>query len=435
MDFKLPNLGEGADSGVVVSLFVKEGDTLQKDQPVLELENEKAIATIPSSVAGKVTAVFVKVGDKIAVGQKVLAVSAAGEPAQTQPSAAPPEPAPATAPSPAQRLPAAPMPPAALPEQARFAQEPEPGAQPAAAPAASPSIRRLARDLGLDLTRIRGSERGGRIVMGDLRAYIQQLQRLAFQAAAAPAPLPKPVAEPIDFSKWGPVTVKPLSPLRQVISRRLLDNYLSIPHVTQFDEADVTRLMELRKQFAPAYEQRGARLTLTAFLVKALVATLGKHPTFNASLDHTGENLVLKSYYHIGIAVDTEAGLIVPALRDADKKSLLEISRELEELARKARERKVTADELRGGTFTLSNQGGIGGAHFTPIINKPEVAILGVGRGAVKPVWREGKLEPRTLLPLALSYDHRVIDGGAAARFIVDLVQACESFDQAAVSI
>jgi len=226
-----------------------------------------------------------------------------------------------------------------------------------------------------------------------------------------------------------------LSPLRQVISRRLLDNYLSIPHVTQFDEADVTRLMELRKQYAPAYEQRGVRLTLTGFLVKALVATLRKHPAFNASLDHTGENLVLKSYYHLGIAVDTEAGLIVPALRDADKKSLLEISRELEELARKARERKVTADELRGGTFTLSNQGGIGGAHFTPIINKPEVAVLGVGRGAVKPVWKDGKFEPRTLLPLALSYDHRVIDGGAAARFIVDLVQACESFDETIVSI
>jgi pyruvate dehydrogenase E2 component (dihydrolipoamide acetyltransferase) len=227
------------------------------------------------------------------------------------------------------------------------------------------------------------------------------------------------------------VTVKPLSPLRQTIARRMGESWTAVPRVTQFDEADVTGLMALRKKYLAAYEQRGTKLTLTVFMVKAVANALQKHPLFNSSLDAAGENLVIKSYYHLGIAVDTEAGLIVPVIRDVDKKSLVELSRELEEMARKARERKVTGDDLKGGTFTISNQGGIGGGHFTPIVNVPEVAILGIGRGAVKPVWKADKFEPRTLVPLALSYDHRVIDGGSAARFSVDLVQAIENFDEA----
>ena len=305
-----------------------------------------------------------------------------------------------------------------------------------AAPVASPSLRKLARELGIDLTRVRGSEAGGRIGIGDIRAYIARLQKAAQKprpaAAAAPA---KPAAEQIDFSQWGPVVKKPVTPLRQVIARRMSESWNAIPRVTQFDDADFTQLNALRKKFAPAYEKKGAKLTLTPLVLKALVETLKKHPIFNSSLDEVANEIVLKDYFHIGIAVDTEQGLIVPVIRDVDKKSMFELAKELEQLAQKARDRKVTAEELKGGTFTISNQGAIGGAHFTPIVNKPEVAILGLGRGAMKPVVRDGKVEARMMTPLGLSYDHRVIDGGEAARFIVDLVAALQDFKEEGVKL
>jgi pyruvate dehydrogenase E2 component (dihydrolipoamide acetyltransferase) len=424
MDVKLPHLGEGADSGTVVNLFVKEGDQIAKDQPILELENEKAVATIPSSAAGTVAKVFVKTGDKISVGQKLLTVSGDGAaPAAAKPAVeAPKSKAKAPAPEPAQEE--APEEPGASLEKSN------------AAVAASPVIRKLARDLGIDLARVRGSARGGRITMEDVRAYIQRLQKLAAQPkASADAGPAKPAPEPVDFSKWGSVTKKPLSPLRQVIARRMTENWNAIPHVTQFDQADITGLLALRKKYVEAYEKKGARLTVTSFVLKAVAETLKKHPFFNASLDEATQEIVLKGYVHIGVAVDTEAGLIVPVLRDADKKDLVQLSRDLEELATKARERKVSGDDLKGGSFTISNQGGIGGGHFTPIINKPEVAILGLGKGAIQPVVRENKIEPRTMLPVALSYDHRVIDGGGAARFTVDLVKAIENFDEGGVRI
>ncbi len=433
MDLKLPPLGEGADSGTVVNLFVKEGDVVAKGQPVLELENEKAVAPIPSTAAGRVTQIFVKAGEKIRVGQRILALSEDGAPAPA-PGAKPP-PAPARS---RERLIQTPSPeqvPVALVEEAA---QPIAEAQAGAAPAAAPSIRKLARDLGIDLTRVRGSARGGRIVMEDLRAYIQRLQRLAAaQRAAAPggAPAPKPAPEQIDFAKWGPVSRGPLSPLRKVIARRMAESWLATPRVTQFDEADVTALMALRKKYAAAYEKKGARLTLTSFALKVVVDALKKHPIFNASLDEVAQQIVFKQYYHIGIAVDTEAGLIVPVIRDADKKDLVELSRELEELATKARERKVSLDELKGGTFTISNQGGIGSGPFTPIVNVPEVAILGLGRGAMKAVVRGDKIEPRLMLPLGLSYDHRVIDGAVTARFTLDLVQGFENFREEDVKI
>jgi pyruvate dehydrogenase E2 component (dihydrolipoamide acetyltransferase) len=262
--------------------------------------------------------------------------------------------------------------------------------------------------------------------------------RTAAQAppAAAPAHAPqKPATEPIDFSKWGPVSRKPASQLRQVIARRMSESWQSVPRVTQFDEADITNLNALRKKYAEAYEKKGTRLTLTGFVLKIVVDTLKRHPVLNSSLDEAAQELVFKEYYHIGMAVDTEAGLLVPVIRDVDKKSILDLSKALEELAAKARERKVAAEDMRGGTFTISNQGGIGGAHFTPIVNKPEVAILGLGRGTMKPMVREDKIEPRLMLPLALSYDHRVIDGGAAARFTVDLVKAFETFNEEDVKI
>jgi len=427
MDVKLPRLGEGADSGTVVNLFVKEGDQIAKDQPVLELENEKAVATIPSTATGTVAKVFVKAGDKISVGQKLLSVSESG----ATPTAAKP----AGAAKPATKA-AAPEPePEPEPEEETSAEDSESIEKSNAAVAASPVIRKLARDLGIDLARVRGSARGGRVTMEDLRGYIQRLKKLAAQSKAAAGAQAKPAAESIDFSKWGSVTKKPLSPLRQVIARRMTENWNAIPHVTQFDDADITGILALRKKYVAAYEKKGARLTVTTFILKAVAETLKKHPTLNSSLDEVTQEIILKEYVHLGIAVDTEAGLIVPVLRDADKKDLAQLSKELEELATKARERKVSGEELKGGSFTISNQGGIGGAHFTPIVNKPEVAILGLGKGAAKAVVREAKIESRMMLPVALSYDHRVIDGGVAARFIVDLVKAIENFDEKLVKM
>ncbi len=429
MDLKLPPLGEGADSGTVVNIFVKVGDSLAKDQPVLELENEKAVATIPATAAGTVTQLFVKAGDKIKVGQRILTL---GEGAVAGAAAVAPAPAPS---KPRERLIQTPSP-EQVPVAAEDLPEPDAEARPGAIPAAAPSLRKMARDLGIDLTRVRGSARGGRIVMEDVRGYIQRLQRLAAAPReAGGAPAAKPPAERVDFSQWGPVSRKPLSPLRKVIARRMAESWETIPRVTQFDEADITALMALRKKYAAAYEQQGARLTLTSFALKVVVDTLKKHPVFNASLDEVAGELVWKEYYHIGIAVDTDAGLIVAVIRDADKKDVLTLSRELEDLAAKARARKVSADQLKGGTFTISNQGGIGGAHFTPIVNKPEVAILGLGRGAMKAVVREARIEPRLMLPIGLSYDHRVIDGGTAARFTVDLVRAFENFREEDVKI
>ena len=422
MDVKLPKLGEGADSGVVVNVFVKEGDPIAKDQAILELENEKAVASVPSTAAGVITKVHVKAGDKVAVGQRLITVGDGGQPVAAAPAARPaaarPEPQPD-----------------AIVEETDVEDAGDVSA-PVAAPVASPSIRKLARELGLDLSRVRGSEPGGRVVMGDLRAYIQRLLKAAAKPAPAAAAVPtRPAAEKVDFSKWGPVTRKPLTPLRQVIARRMWESWNAVPHVTQFDDADFTRLNELRKKYAAAYEQKGAKLTLTPLVLKALVAALKQHPIFNSSLDEAAQEVVMKEYFHIGIAVDTEQGLIVPVIRDVDKKSVFDLAKELEQLAQKARDRKVTGDELKGGTFTISNQGAIGGAHFTPIVNRPEVAILGLGRGALKPVIRDGKVEARMLTPLGLSYDHRVIDGGAAARFIVDLVKAMEEFKEEAVKI
>lgn len=424
MDVRLPKLGEGADSGTVVSLFVNEGDQIEKGQTILELENEKAVAPIPSPVSGKVGKIRVKAGDRITVGQ-VLFTLAGGEPSE-EPA---PKPKAKRAAAPAAKTHAAPEP---EPEEAEL-DESEPletsERKSAFPPPASPTIRRLARDLGIDLTRVRGSEHGGRIVLADLRNYIQRLQQLAAQAKQA-KPAAKPVPESIDFSKWGSVSKKPLTQLRQTISDRMLESWTTIPHVTQFDEADITDLMNLRKKLSPAYEAKGARLTFTCLALKAVVKVLQQFPIFNSSIDEATREIVFKQYFHIGLAVDTDAGLIVPVIRDVDKKGLLALANELVELAAKARDRKVSLDDLRGGSFTISNQGGIGGAHFTPIVNKPEVAILGIGRTTSKPAVKDGQIVPRQMLPLCLSYDHRLIDGGQAARFMHELVKAFESFKE-----
>ncbi len=433
MDVKLPKLGEGADSGVVVGVFVKEGDTVANGQAVMELENEKAVASIPSTGAGVVEKVYVKPGDRISIGQKILSLGGSGGAAAPAPAAAAPKAAAAKAP--AKKAAARPAPePEETDEEPLAESEDEIVNE---SPVASPSIRRAALEFGIDLRKIRGSEAGGRIVAADVQQYLQRLMRAAArpaskggaEAAAKPAPVQ------VDFSQWGPILKKPVSPLRKVIARRMSESWSSVARVTQFDDIDFTKLGELRKKFGAAYEAKGVKLTFTPFVLKAVAETLKKHPIFNSSLDEVASEIVLKEYIHLGIAVDTDQGLMVPVIRDVDKKSLLDLAKELEALAAKARDRKISAEEMKGGTFTISNQGAIGGGHFTPIINLPEVAILGLGRGALKPVVRDGKVEARLLTPIALSYDHRVIDGGTAARFTVDLLKAFENFSEDAVKL
>jgi pyruvate dehydrogenase E2 component (dihydrolipoamide acetyltransferase) len=418
MDIKLPHLGEGSDSGVVVSILVQPGDVLSPGQTIIELESGKAVAPIPTEQGGKVASIRVKVGDKIGAGAVILSLEGgAGAPAVEAPKAAAKTAAPA-----------APVPVDSKPETEEPADYDGP-----MAPPCSPSIRKLSRELGLDLRKIKGSELGGRIVMGDLKGYIQRLERALAQAKAAAATpaggtTARKPAISIDFAQWGPIIKRPMSMLRQTIAQRMLESTSTVPQVTQFDEADITSLEALRKKHAAAYEARGTRLTLTSFVLKALVSTLKKHPIFNASIDDTTNEIVNKAYHHIGLAVDTENGLMVPVIRNVDHRTLLELSQDIATVAAKARDRKLTLDDMKGGTFTVSNQGGIGGGHFTPIINLPEVAILGLGRSALKPAIREGKVEARLLMPVAVTYDHRLIDGGSAARFITDLSAAITAF-------
>ena len=430
MDVKLPNLGEGADSGTVVGILVKPGAQIKKGQSIIELETGKAVAPIPSPAAGTVTNIRVKEGEKISVGAVILSLEESGG-GTTTATAAAPEKKPAAKPAPKK-------------DQVESEQE-EPEAEQTEVsegeivnenPVAPPSVRKVARELGIDLRKIRGSESGGRIVWEDLRNYIARLERLAASKKVAKPGTPSaPSVETVDFAQWGSIYKRPVTPLRKVIAQRMTESRQSIPEVTQFDEADVTDLDGLRKKYAPAYEAKGARLTVTSFILKAVVATLKKHPIFNSSLDEAANEIIFREYFHLGLAVDTEAGLLVPVIRDVDKKDLVQLSKDIAEVATKARERKLALEEMRGGSFTISNQGGIGGAHFTPIINRPEVAILGLGRSVLKPVVRDGKIEPRLMMPIAIAYDHRVIDGGAAARFTVDLANALQSFNEADVKI
>ncbi|MEO6034175.1 MAG: 2-oxo acid dehydrogenase subunit E2 [Verrucomicrobiota bacterium] len=431
MDVKLPPLGEGADSGTVVNILVKEGDAITKGQTIIELETGKAVTPISSSAAGQVSKIIVKEGQKISVGTPILSLAGNGAavPASETPKKAAPNKAPVKK----------------SPKEEEASEEVEEGAEDdfeytgELPPPASPSLRRLAQDLGIDLRKVRGSEGGGRIVLGDLKGFIQNLQRAAKQKSPSTSPgqkSPAQVAPQIDFSRFGSIYKRPMTELRKVIAQRMTENWNAIPHVTQFDEVDLTVIMELRKKYADAYEKKGAKLTVTSFAIKALLNTLKKHPHFNTSLDEASQEIIFKEYFHLGIAVDTEQGLMVPVIRDADKKDLVQLSKEMNDLAVKARERKISMDELQGGTFTISNQGAFGGAHFTPIVNKPEVAILGMGKGAFKPIaTKDKKVEVRLMLPITLSYDHRVIDGGSAARFMVDLVAAFEAFDESVVKI
>ncbi len=437
MDVKLPQLAEGVESGTVVNILVSEGQEVEKDQPIMELETQKAVGSIPSPQAGIVIKIHVREGMEVSVGQVLISID-------NEQSTAP-----AAAQATARAVGGASRPP---PAEAATHRQPAPGVQSpeqfddsyryqsksGVAPPAAPSIRKIANDLGIDLSRIKGSETGGRIVLQDLRAYIQQLQEIATQGKpatvekAGTAQAPK---EAVDFSRWGPIRREKMSSVRRTVSQRMVQSWTTIPKIDQFDEADITGLLAFRKKYASAYEKKKAHLTLTPFVLKAVAGALKKHPRANASLDETANEIVFKDYTHIGVAVDSDAGLIVPVVRDVDKKNLVDLARELNELTEKTRQRKITVDELQGGTFTLSNQGSVGGSYFTPIIYAPQVAILGTGRGAPKAVVLRGKITIRTRLPLCLSYDHRVLDGADAVRFLRDIVAGLESFPEGDVRL
>ncbi len=480
-EFKLPELGENITAGDVVRVLVAAGDTVAKDQPILELETDKATIEVPSSVAGIVKEVAVKKGDRVKVGQVVLTVDGAAtaekpeKPEKAEKSEAAqrnvaaeksgaeqPEPGGdlggldqrAGEPPPehgaergaAQRgsgraeQPEAQQPESAPPKPkrgevvdiSRGARAPQPSAAPAAqaepaaaaasAAPAAPSVRRLARELGVDVTLVAGSGPGGRISIEDVQAYVKQA--LSGGGGAAPgigpgAPLP-------DFSKWGEVERKPMSNIRRKTAAHLSHAWNAIPHVTQHDKADITALEPLRQKYSAQAETAGGKLTMTAIALKVVAGALRRFPQFNASVDAARQEIVYKQAVHVGVAVDTERGLLVPVVRDADRKGILDLSVELARASEKARAGKLSLEEMQGGAFTITNLGGIGGTSFTPIVNWPEVAILGISRAAYEPVYDGQQFQPRLMLPLSLSYDHRLIDGADAARFLRWVADAFE---------
>jgi pyruvate dehydrogenase E2 component (dihydrolipoamide acetyltransferase) len=417
IEVRVPGIGGFKDVGVI-EVLVKPGDAVQLDTSLVTLESDKATMDVPSPQAGTVKELKVKVGDRVGEGGLILLLDVAAK-AAAAPAPAPAAPA-AAAPAPAAPAPAPASAPAAAPAAAA-APAPAPAPAPAATSGgahASPAIRKAARELGVDLSRVPGSGPKGRVLLGDVQQYVKQ----ALTAPAAPASgagldlLPWPR---VDFARFGPVETRPLSRLKKIAGANLARNWVMIPHVTQHDEADVTDLEAFRVRLNEEQAREGVKVTLLAFLLKACVAALRQFPEFNASLD--GDALVLKRYFHLGFAADTPNGLVVPVVRDVDQKGVLQLARELGELSARAREGKLGPAEMQGGCFSISSLGGIGGTAFTPIINAPEVAILGVSRSVTRPIWDGAAFRPRLMLPLSLSYDHRVIDGAAAARFTTSL--------------
>jgi pyruvate dehydrogenase E2 component (dihydrolipoamide acetyltransferase) len=426
MEVKVPDIGDFKEVEVI-ELMVKPGDTIKADQSLVTVESDKASMEIPSSHAGVVKELKIKVGDKVGEGSVLLLLEAADAAA---PAPAPsPAAAPAAAQAPTVATAAAPAPAAASPAPAAAEARVPPTAalephEPAGAtPHASPSIRKFARELGVDLTQVKGSGPKGRILHTDVQAHVKAVM------AGGAAPAAKGAGSgfnvlawpSLDFSKFGATELQALSRIKKISGPNLHRNWVMIPHVTQFDEADVTQLEEFRKESNEALAKSGVKLTMLAFVIKACVAALKKYPAFNASLDDKGENLILKKYYHIGFAADTPNGLVVPVIKDADKKGISQIAQEMSELSAQAREGKLKPTDMQGASFTISSLGGIGGTAFTPIINAPEVAILGLSKSQIKPVWDGKQFMPRLMMPLSLSYDHRVIDGAMGARFSVYL--------------
>ena len=420
---RVPDIG--GHSGVpVIEVLVKAGDRVAKDQGLITLESDKATMEVPAPFAGVVKEMKLKLGDEVSEGALIALIEAEGG-AAPAPSAAAPAPAPAPK---AEEKPAPQGGRSVLPGNAPEGDVPPQVrppfdaniVMPGDAPYASPAVRAFARELGVDIHQVKGSARGGRIVREDISAYVKHaLASGARPVTGAPVaaggglnllPWPK-----VDFSKFGPVEEKPLSRIQKISGANLARNWAMIPHVTQHEDADITELEAFRKKLGE--ENKDLKVTPLVFQMKAVVAALKEYPQFNASLDETGEKLILKKYFHVGIAVDTPDGLVVPVIRDVDKKGLLDLARELGEISKKARDKKLGPNDMSGGCFSISSLGGIGGTSFTPIVNAPEVAILGVSKAAMKPVWNGKEFAPRLILPLSLSYDHRVIDGALAARF------------------
>jgi pyruvate dehydrogenase E2 component (dihydrolipoamide acetyltransferase) len=445
-EFRLPELGENIASGDLVRVMVSTGDTVSQDQPVLELETDKATLEVPSPVSGTVQQVFVKDGDKVNVGQLIFTVDGSSEGAGSKNASAAPtaeekgpqseeredkeeaepgeaatfmtEEQDAPAEEQAEKAKAQPAQVIELPPRAPAGQgqAPAPGGP---APAA-PSVRRAAREIGVNINRVAGSGPGGRINAADVKRYAREVIGGQFAGATAtPAPLP-------DFNKWGEVEHKPMTQVRRKTAEHMAQAWATIPQVTQFDQADITHLEEIRKQYSGRVEKAGGKLTVTAIILKVAASALRVFPQFAASIDMARNEIVYKKYCHIGVAADTDRGLLVPVVRDVDKKNISQLAAELSVLAEKARNKKLSLEEMEGGVFTITNLGGIGGTAFSPIVNYPEVAILGISRSRFEPVYVSGQFEPRLMLPLSLSYDHRLIDGADAARFLRWVAEALE---------
>jgi pyruvate dehydrogenase E2 component (dihydrolipoamide acetyltransferase) len=426
---RVPDIGDFSEIPVI-EILVAVGDSVEAEQSLVTLESDKATMEVPAPVAGVVRELRVALDDKVSEGDAVAVIEADGLVEPVTPAAQPVQPEPSS--------PAVTKPPAS-PERVVTGQTekkpatiPAPSAgdrssppvpmdskatSPSGAPYASPAIRRYARELGVDLARVTGSARGGRIIREDVNRYIKSVLSATPAPAAGGLVFDLPAAPKVNFSRYGDTEQQPLSRIQKISGSYLHRNWVSIPHVTQNDQADITDMEAYRKANSERARELGFKLTPLVFLIKASVAALKKYPTFNASLDQSGDNLVLKKYFHIGIAVDTPQGLVVPVIRDCDQKDILQLAGELGEISQKARDGKLTPTDMQGGCFSISSLGGIGGTSFTPIINAPEVAILGVSRSKLSPIWDGESFQPRMMLPLSLSYDHRVIDGANAARF------------------
>ncbi len=416
VEFHLPDIGDFHDVDVV-EVLVAPGQRVEKEQSLIVLESDKATTEVPSPVAGVIEELRVRVGDQVNEGD-LIAVLRAEAPAESAPARAPAKAAPKPTPAAAKPAPKSAAPPAAQPTERELEPEDAPAAPRAAAAHAGPSVRRLARELGVDLSLVPGTARKGRITREDVQAFVKaSLSRgsaggVPIAGVAVAAPLD------IDFSKWGPTELQPLNRVRRTSAANLHRSWVTIPHVTQFDEADITELAVFRAAQKEEAARREVKLTFLPFVVKAVTAALREFPHFNASLDRTGESLIVKRYLHIGVAVDTENGLLVPVIRDADRKSISQLAAELDEVATEVREGKFDLELLQGGTFTISNLGSVGGTYSTPIINPPQVAILLIGRSRIMPQLVDKTFEPRLVMPLSITYDHRLVDGAAAARFL-----------------
>ena len=423
IEFRLPELGEGIESGQVIEVLVSPGDRVTLEQPLLEVETDKAAVEIPSPADGTIVDVLVSAGDTVEISQILVKIDGEAGGEETPEDAAPP------AEEKAEESPAAEKPAAAKKppeEEKKESSSPETASPDDIAPrgplgvAAAPSVRRLARELGLELSSVSGTGPRGRILERDVKTHAKAIIRSASSAPAVPEEPDLP-----DFSRWGETVTEDFSTVRKLTAERLSQAWAA-PHVTQFDKAEVTRLEELRKLNRDRVAEAGGALTVTAILVKALSRALSEFPKFNSSIHMGSRTIVYKKYVNIGVAVDTERGLLVPVIRDVDKKDITQISVELTDISSRAREKRLSADRLQGGGFTITNLGGIGGTFFTPILNPPEVAILGVSRSSVEPVYVDGEFVPKLMLPLSLSYDHRIIDGAEAARFLRWLCEMLE---------